>query len=223
VEFSVGRDFGIGENLTSKISAGIRGAELEATNSWAANAQTDWVVPEGWGFPGFLSSYKRQHVVADAERKFRGAGPVLSWDGGMGVWGDEHTGRLKVDWSATGGALYGERKTVIHGQTSSELHQGNVGLITNVLPDRTVVTGFLPQLGDPIVTPFGIASRTEDATVPVVDLSLGLSYDIGRINVGAGYRWERYFNALDVGFTEAKDGDRTIDGPYFKIAVGFGG
>jgi hypothetical protein len=41
--------------------------------------------------------------------------------------------------------------------------------------------------------------------------------------VGAGYRWERYFDVLDVGYDEAEDADRTIDGPYFKLSVGFGG
>ena len=60
-------------------------------------------------------------------------------------------------------------------------------------------------------------------SVPVADVSLGLSYEVGRMKVGTGYRWERYFNVLDVGYDEAKDGDRTFDGPYVKIAVGFGG
>jgi hypothetical protein len=68
-----------------------------------------------------------------------------------------------------------------------------------------------------------VIKRSKDATVPVVDLSLGLSYRVDRISIGAGYRWERYFNAIDGGFTEHKSYDRTIDGPYFKIAVGFGG
>jgi hypothetical protein len=68
-----------------------------------------------------------------------------------------------------------------------------------------------------------IAPRSKSVTVPVADLSLGLSYDIQRFRVGAGYRWERYFNVLDAGFTEHKDYDRTIDGPYVKMSIGFGG
>ena len=60
-------------------------------------------------------------------------------------------------------------------------------------------------------------------TAPLVDLSLGLAYETGRMKVGAGYRWERYFNVIDGGYREHKNEDRTIDGPYFKIAVGFGG
>ncbi|HEX5777098.1 MAG TPA: Lpg1974 family pore-forming outer membrane protein, partial [Caulobacteraceae bacterium] len=66
-------------------------------------------------------------------------------------------------------------------------------------------------------------SRSEDTTVPTAGVSLGLSYAIDRVRVGAGYKWERYFDVLDGGFDTHEDADRTIDGPYFKIAVGFGG
>ena len=79
--------------------------------------------------------------------------------------------------------------------------------------------GVLPPL---VTTPINIA-RSKSVTVPVVDLSLGLSYEVQRFKVGAGYRWERYFNAIDGGYAEHKAYDRTIDGPYFKVAVGFGG
>ena len=34
---------------------------------------------------------------------------------------------------------------------------------------------------------------------------------------------ERYFNVLDAGYDERKDYDRTFDGPYVKVSVGFGG
>jgi hypothetical protein len=57
----------------------------------------------------------------------------------------------------------------------------------------------------------------------LLDLSLGLSYEIQRIKVSTGYRWERYFNVLDAGFEARKSYDRQFDGPYFKVSVGFGG
>jgi hypothetical protein len=59
--------------------------------------------------------------------------------------------------------------------------------------------------------------------VPLLGLELGLSYEIQRVKLSTGYRWERYFDVLDAGFDNERDADRTIDGPYFKIAVGFGG
>ena len=60
-------------------------------------------------------------------------------------------------------------------------------------------------------------------TVPLAGASLGLSYDIDRVKIGAGYRFERYFDAIDGGIDEAKQYDRDIHGPYFKLSVGFGG
>ena len=59
--------------------------------------------------------------------------------------------------------------------------------------------------------------------MPLVDLSLGLSYEIQRIKVSTGYQWERYFNVLDAGYAEHRSYDRTFDGPYLKVSVGFGG
>jgi hypothetical protein len=57
----------------------------------------------------------------------------------------------------------------------------------------------------------------------MLNLDLGLSYEIQRVKIGAGYRWERYFNVLDGGYDEHRSYDRTFDGPYFKVSVGFGG
>ena len=65
--------------------------------------------------------------------------------------------------------------------------------------------------------------RTGDVTVPTFGASLGLSYSIDRVKIGAGYRWDRYQDAIDGGFEEAKRYDRDIHGPYFKLAIGFGG
>ncbi|HEX5776341.1 MAG TPA: hypothetical protein VFX95_06640, partial [Caulobacteraceae bacterium] len=68
-----------------------------------------------------------------------------------------------------------------------------------------------------------VAPRSEDVTVFTAGATLGLAYSIDRVRIGAGYRWERYFDVLDGGYNQAKDADRTIDGPYFKLSVGFGG
>ena len=118
---------------------------------------------------------------------------------------------VSVDWSVTGGVLFGKQKTSVTGD-----EQATYFLVSNYLyqPDD-------PALLNP-PEPIDIR-REKSISVPVVDLSLGLSYEIQRIKVGAGYRWERYFNVLDTGYDQAKKADRTIDGPYFKVSVGFGG
>jgi hypothetical protein len=225
-DFIVGRDVGIGDRLRSKISAGLRYADFQSSTRWAANAQGDWNVPVGWGlgaFPKYQASFKRRHVVLKADREFKGAGPEVTWEAALPVWGDDRTGRVNVDWSVGGAELFGKQKTTISGQDTTVLHQGNLGYNTGYVPDRSrsVLRGILPVVDTQTTQIEG--SRSKDVTVSALDLSLGLSYEVGRIKLGTGYRWERYFDVLDVGQDEAKKGDRTIDGPYFKIAVGFGG
>ncbi|HEX6860790.1 MAG TPA: TonB-dependent receptor [Caulobacteraceae bacterium] len=228
IDFAVGHDLGLG-GLNSTISAGLRKADFKSNAHWAVNAQGGWVIPEPWGwFPQQFSSFTRQHVTAEAERKFNGAGPVATWEAALPIWGDDHTGRFAVDWSVTAGVLFGQRETTVTGSDLTVLHQGwlplySIPLSSTTAPGvgKTIVTATMPVV-DTDTTPINI-SRSEDGTSPLLDLSLGLSYDVGRIKVSTGYRWERYFDVLDVGQDEAKDADRTIDGPYFKIAVGFGG
>ena len=227
VDFAVGRDFGLGSSLKSTVSAGLRYAQFKSTTRWAANAQTDWSVPDGWqlGFlgPQYQTSFTRRHVTVAAEREFSGMGPVLSWDAAMPVWGDDHTGHLDVDWSVTAGVAFGKQEMDLSGEDKTELHQGDLGQRVQYSSDRSkeTIIRTIPVV-DTDVTPIDI-HRIEDVTVPLLDLSLGLSYEVGRVKVGTGYRWERYFDVLDAGYAEAKKYDRTIDGPYFKIAVGFGG
>ncbi len=78
-------------------------------------------------------------------------------------------------------------------------------------------------LAAPAQTPLDIAPRSESVTVPVLDLSLGLSLEVPGAKLSTGYRWERYFNVLDAGFREHESYDRTLDGPYFRVSIGFGG
>ena len=199
---------GLGALAHSTFNAGLRYAEFESMNSLFARAVVDWQVPNGFLF--VPSSYTEGAADLRTDREFAGTGPMVSWDAAMRLLGSDETGHLNIDWSIGAGALFGKQKTSVEGEERDIARAG----VPKYLP--------LPVAGEPVVTPRD-TMREQDVTVPVVDLSLGLSYEAGRIKVGAGYRWERYFDVLDVGFQEAKDGDRTLDGPYFKVAVGFGG
>jgi outer membrane receptor protein involved in Fe transport len=207
IDFAVGRDVGLGGLAHSTFSAGLRHAQFESTTDLFARAIVDWELPVGWLFLG--GSYVEGAATLAADREFEGTGPMLAWDAALSLLGSDQTGHLNVDWSIAAGTLFGKQTTTIAGEERMVPHEGSIKY---------------PPLpgGTPVVTPRDMV-REQDVTVPVVDLSLGLAYEAGRIKVGAGYRWERYFDVLDVGFQEAEDADRTIDGPYFKIAVGFGG
>ena len=127
----------------------------------------------------------------------------------MWLLGNDEVGHAALDVAVAGGVLFGKQKTAITGSETAGYWEG-----------RYYDNPRIPDVLDP--TPVAI-HRSRSVTVPLVDLSLGLSYEVQRMKVSAGYRWERYFDVLDGGYDEHKDVDRTIDGPYFKLAIGFGG
>jgi outer membrane receptor protein involved in Fe transport len=211
-DFAVGRDMGIGAiGLDrSSVSAGLRYARFNSKTSATIDGIPDYNLPDGWFGGKYNPTLDHYSWSAAVHRDFKGAGPVLSWDASGRLLGNEDLGHVDFDWSVTGGVLFGKQNMSAEGTESSFYWTGLYR--TN------------PRLPATPVTPTPISiHRTKSVSAPVLDLSLGLSYEIQRVKVGAGYRWERYYNVLDAGYAERKSYDRTFDGPYFKIAVGFGG
>ena len=208
VDFDVGRDVGLGAGFKSAVRAGFRYGHLESTTRLQLFGTSDWYIPAEYAIAKY--SHKSSYTAdLTSSREFTGVGPILSWDASRRLLGDETVGRVDVYLSVSGGVLFGKQKTSVAGQETSSYYSGKYYF-------------GLAQVG-PTEVASGPPKRQTSVTVPLIDLSLGLSYEIERFKVSAGYRWERYFDMLDVGYDEAKDADRTIDGPYFKIAVGFGG
>ncbi|HEX6866690.1 MAG TPA: TonB-dependent receptor, partial [Caulobacteraceae bacterium] len=210
IDFRVGRDFGLGAlgDGRSNVGLELRYGELTSRTAVTVDGVSEWDIADGW--IKYPSTGTRHQADLLAEREFTGGGPLLSWDAAAQLWGDDDVGRVSVDWKLAGGALFGKQKTSVTGTEATGYQSGQYNYEWGLAPVMT------PE-------PVNIR-RSQSVTVPVVDLSLGLSYEIQRIKVGAGYRWERYFDALDVGgLDEAKEGDRTIDGPYVKLSLGFGG
>jgi len=209
-DFAVGLDVALGMlgDSHSTVRAGLRYAIFDSTTRTTVRG-LHWDMPVGWlKYPSQREEYRAD---IDAEREFKGLGPTLSWEAAQHLVGDETTGHLDLDWAMTGGVLFGKQQTTAtgtYGFHSEGMTYNNAG-------------GQALRLLTPV--PLGVAARSKSVSVPVLDLSLGLSYEIQRVKVSTGYRWERYFDVLDVGYDEHKDADRTFDGPYFKIAVGFGG
>ena len=218
VDFSVGREFGLGGFDHSSLSAGLRYADLKSVTMGVFRGIPDWDIHEGFisSFYGSYVPHTRYDGTINAEREFKGLGPVAIWEASYPVLGNAELGRLGLDWSLSGGVLFGTQKVSISGSDKASYF----------LTDGFAIVPGGRNPGGPVSvteTPLSPISRSESASVPTAALSLGLSYQVDRFQLGAGYRWERYFNAIDGGFTEHKSYDRTIDGPYFKIAVGFGG
>ncbi|MGE5500683.1 MAG: TonB-dependent receptor domain-containing protein [Ignavibacteriales bacterium] len=209
VDFAVGRDAPLAQALSrSSLEMGLRYAEFRSESAFSRSAKSSWNVPDGWLFYGL--GYQTSTAALHANRKFAGAGPVLSWRAAAHLVGTEAAGHLDLDWSATAGELFGRQTSVVTGTSEIAQHWGTWG------NEPFAVVGNPSKIQPP-------RTRSKSVGVPLLDLSLGLSYEIQRIKLSTGYRWERYYNVLDGGYAEHKSYDRTVDGPYFKIAVGFGG
>ena len=214
IDFMVGRDLGFGGLRRSSVSVGLRHAAFESTTDAVFRGMPDWELEEGFFF-GPATPHTRYDGAFQAQREFSGVGPTASWEASYPLLGGDELGRLDIDWSVTGGVLFGDQETAITGSEKvSSFETGPIAIIGLADPDGPI---------DVDVTPHEPISRSESSTVPTASVSLGLSYEIDRFMVGAGYRWERYFDAIDGGFEEHRSYDRTIDGPYFKLSVGFGG
>ncbi|HEX5775880.1 MAG TPA: TonB-dependent receptor, partial [Caulobacteraceae bacterium] len=213
IDFAVSRDVGLGfgPQARSSVSLGLHYGQLESRTLASMNGIPDWDVLDH-NFPKYDgATHHRYQAELLARRSFEGVGPVLSWEQFEGLLGNEEIGHLGVEWSASAGVLFGRQETDITGTYSAAFFQ--FGLTH---------TGFGPplDLDEGAVEPI---RRSQSVTAPLVNLSLGLAYEVDRFKASAGYRWERYFDVLDTGYDEHQDGDRTIDGPYFKLSVGFGG
>jgi outer membrane receptor protein involved in Fe transport len=223
VDFEVGYEVGLGGLSDSTIHAGIRYASLESATHAALRGSPDWTLEPGFyvvGAPNPFLPVTRTvyNIDVHADREFTGFGPTLTWDAALPLLDLGEAGTVSLDWSVEGGVLFGERES----RLTQEVMERSADYAAYIFFDAI---GFGIDLPTPNVTlhPVEDVTRSEGVTVPVIGGALGVSYEAGAFKIGAGYRWERYFDAIDGGFEEAEGVDRTIDGPFFKVSMGFGG
>ncbi len=201
VDFSVGAEVGLGQlNGRSDVSVSLRYAEFKSASTSDIGGTPEYYTPPSGYFPAFRTEYVSTFSAA---RSFKGAGPVITWDASKPFWRREESGDLSLDVSLSAGVLFGRQKASVGGGGYTDLKYNGVHTVSS-----------LPSVSN---------DRSKRVTVPIAGANLGLSYEIDRVKLSGGYRWERYFNVIDGGYLERDAKDRTIDGPYFKIAVGFGG
>jgi hypothetical protein len=211
VDFMIGRDVGMGAgDFQSSLSGGLGYARLRSRTDLNVKGIPDWVVGNGFLFYDDAATHHWYDATLTSEREFEGAGPIVSWEASQRLRGDKESGSLNLAWTVGGGVLFGKQKVDMTGNILSNYYSSRYNDTYAQLADSSERTSVERR-------------RSKSVAVPTANLSLGLTYEVDRFKVDAGYRWERYFNAIDGGDRARKSYDRTIDGPYFKIAVGFGG
>ncbi len=207
VEFMVGKEVGLGALASSStVSLGLRYASFASETHAEIRGR-----PDSYMAPENSAKYPQHHTQyiwsADAERSFEGAGPVLSWEASKRLFGEDAAGHADIDMSMSAGVLFGRQKAQINDEGHSVYNYSDV---VYMIPTRTEL-------------PSREWSRNERATVPTFAATLGVSYGVDRVKLSTGYRWERYFDVIDGGVAEGRSLDRTTQGPYLKLSVGFGG
>jgi iron complex outermembrane receptor protein len=220
-DFMVGRnmDFGsFGTKVKSTFGAGVRHAEMKSSSVIAATGMPDNDVLPMFNVGQGDQTYTYFSTTLTSARGFKGWGPSLTWDASVQLFGDDERGRINLDWSAAGGVLFGKRNVEnVEERLGEYVVGGFVGQA--VLDYRDPAFKTITTLYDDTLT----VQREEDVSIPNLSLSVGLSYSIDRVKVSTGYSYDRFFDAIDGGYTEAQAFDRTIHGPYLKLSLGFGG
>lgn len=222
VDFQVGRNLGIGSSSAGTVSAGLRYASFQSKSVLSQSGIPDWQLPEDCfdgGFSAQCGKYSKPATRTEyvggmtSDREFKGFGPFASWQAATRLMGAERGGRLDLDWGVSAGILFGKQTAVVEVSEASatfrqtyfeHIFQGD----TNPLTSDSQTIEY---------------KRSEATTVGTLGAQLGLHYRWGAAGIGAGYRWNRYFGVVDGGIEQKRDYDRTLDGPYLSIRVGFGG
>jgi len=207
LDFVVGKEVNLGA-VGSNIAMGLRYANFGSTSVATVHGRPDFYSPDF-----FFAGGQHQHRLwADlhASREFKGAGPVVNWDGSIPLLGhDKESGVLALDAGVGGGVLFGKQDVKLHAQTrDAYVYPSGNGTYQNLRPPIIVTTD---------------RDESHSVTVPTANANIGLSYTLGGFKVSGGYRKERYFNVIDGGLAERKKADRDIDGAYAKISFNFGG
>lgn len=220
-DVAISRNLEVDGLSRSNVELALRQLRLNARSAAHLEGVPDWYLPENVDV-FFIASRPVTHTTYqasfDASRSFSGTGPILTWAASAALFGHEQqSGRVDLDWSLTGGALFGRQNTMIADATESEWYYAWTA---------SQASGFQ----EPPQTPTTTTSRTipglkrsTSVTVPMFGGSLGLSYRVSALSIMAGYRWERYVDAIDGGVETRKAYDRTIEGPTLKMSLDFGG
>ncbi len=206
MDFAVGRDVGLGRfgnDPTSIVSAGVRVAQFDSTNSVEIKSQPTNCA---WGDRNPACPYNKFDGFMEAERKFHGIGPSLSWKASSMVMGDRSDGGISVDWGVNGAVLFGRQKVTDQHQTSEHYFNGQAHI------DSAPVYQYASS-----------PSRSKRITVPNLGGYVGASVRYNNAKISAGYRADFFFNAIDGGIDVAKKENRGFYGPYLNLSIGFGG
>ncbi|HUJ02726.1 MAG TPA: hypothetical protein VLW75_03745 [Rhizomicrobium sp.] len=202
VDFEAGKDFGLGmfgHEGSSVLSAGVRYAQFNSRTSLNLHSVT----------PNVPSSYYLFNAGFQAKRKFTGIGPAISWDASANLAGNETDGAISLDWGVNGALLFGRQRTKVqHHKTAT-------------YQEYSAKYYFYPAYRYTVYHTAASPSRSKNVTVPNLGGYAALSLRYSNAKVSLGYRADYFFGAIDGGIDASKKEDRSFNGPFASISIGF--
>jgi len=221
IDFSAGRDVGIGlfgRDGTSKVSVGIRLAEVNTSSTTAIYARPNLdVVDVGFDLGSYgrfylpRPAFNQYSLTGDTTRSFHGIGPSLAWDASATLLGNKDAGELVLDWGINGSLLFGRQKSKVQHNTLATQYTAGTKY------------GRAHYVG-PLYPPRNLHStRSRSVTVPNVGGFAGFSVQYPNVKVSLGYRADFFFGAVDGGIDVHSYKDLGFQGPFATVSIGLGG
>jgi hypothetical protein len=213
LDFSAGRDFGIGKfgrEGTSVFSAGVRFAQFSEKSNTSMTARPEVGVGYYFIFGNYrpFPSFHQYTMVANAERTFHGIGPSLSWNASATILGNQDRAEVTLDWGINGAVLFGRQKAKTSHRTDSYY-----------LPPTYYA--YINYHKSHLANNHSMRSRA--VIVPNLGGFAGLSLKKGAAKLSLGYRADFFFGAVDTGIDQRQTKTLGFYGPFASISIGLGG
>jgi hypothetical protein len=218
VDFSVGRDVGIGlfgGGGSSNINFGLRFAQFSTKSSAAITADPDFHFSTKYastyaGFPAQLIVPQQfWHVYKFVEQKthsFHGMGPSLSWNGSARLVGEPESVEVNMDLGINAAVLFGRQRSQGQHKTTANDYHYSVGYGAQTIHN-------------PVPSPVD-HNRSRSVAIPNLGGFVGLSLKFPNAKVSLGYRADVFFGAVDGGIDARKTYDRSLYGPFANFSIG---
>jgi len=231
LDFSAGRDFGIGmlgRNGDSTVSAGVRIAQFSTASAVEISARPN-IRPAFRPAVGIVlinppqPSFYQYFLTGDAARSFKGVGPSLSWNASAAIAGNAEDGELSLDWGINGAVLFGRQEAnVSHHTHAYHLTQQFCKRFKANGSCAAFASGYPLVYHHPTNAPAYYSTRSRNVTVPNIGGFAALTARYRGAKVSIGYRYDDFLKAMDTGIDARKTSDLTFHGPYASISIGLG-
>jgi iron complex outermembrane receptor protein len=213
LDFTLGKDVGIGSFGSGTIRAGVRVAQFDSHSNLRLGA--------GPHYNLVADNSQKYHEIFEFQtaekRSFHGIGPQLAWDASTPVWGNASDGQVMFDWGVNAAVLFGRQSAILHHAVQHCRVDGFGSL--GRCEGATIGATNSYMLSEP---PDNV-SRSRNVTVPNLGGYAGLSMRYSNAKISFGYRADEFFGAMDGGQDTAKKENRGFYGPYLNLSLGFGG